>query len=72
MVLLFTTVKLYSQDLTPQEIYTMCSPSVVDIYTYDNHDEELICGSGVVIDSGIIATNYHVLSESKKYGYELA
>ncbi|MFC2093673.1 trypsin-like peptidase domain-containing protein [Bacteroidota bacterium] len=67
MVLLFTTVKVFSQDLTPQEVFKMCSSSVVDIYTYDYQDEEWISGSGVVIEPGIIATNFHVLSEAKKY-----
>lgn len=67
VTLLLTTIKAFSQELTPQEVFKTCSPSIVDIYTYDFNDEELYQGSGVVIDTGIIATNYHVLSEARKY-----
>ena len=62
-ILLLTAVKLYSQVLTPEEIYEKVNDAVVVIIAYDFNNEPKNQGSGVVLnDKGYVVTNYHVFA----------
>ena len=62
-ILLLTAVKLYSQVLTPEEIYEKVNDAVVVIIAYDFKNEPKNQGSGVVLnDKGYVVTNYHVFA----------
>ena len=67
VLLLLTTVKLYSQVLTPEEIYEKVNDAVVVIIAYDFNNEPTQQGSGVVLnDKGYVVTNYHVFAECER------
>jgi len=58
---------IYSQTLSAENIYKKVSDAVVVILTYDDNDELLMQGSGVVInDKGYVVTNYHVLKDCER------
>ena len=63
-VLIFVcTPKIYSQTLTAEQIYKKVSNAVVVIHAYDQSNELVKQGSGVVLnDKGFVVTNYHVLA----------
>ena len=62
-ILLLTAVKLYSQELTPEEIYEKVNDAVVVIIAYDFNNEPKNQGSGVVLnEKGYVVTNYHVFA----------
>lgn len=49
--------------LTAKEIFTLVSPSVVYIETFDSSGNALAYGSGFIVDAakGKVATNYHII-----------
>jgi len=52
---------LYSQELTPKEIFKKCEGAVVVVIALDKYNNKLGFGSGVIInEKGWIVTNYHV------------
>lgn len=59
---------IFSQvELNPEEIYNNAKNSIVYVYTYDDNNDIIGFGSGVVIsNTGIIYTNYHVINSSSK------
>jgi tetratricopeptide (TPR) repeat protein len=61
--LLLSSINLFSQSLSAENIYEKVKDAVVVIYAYDYNDEIAKQGSGVVLnDKGYVITNYHVLS----------
>lgn len=53
------------KEYTPEELYTMVTPSVVEIHVYDKNGEYFAQGSGFFIDAeGTAVTNYHVIEEA--------
>lgn len=59
--------KVFSQDLTPEQIYEKVNDCVVVILSYDFDGNLSKQGSGVVIsDKGWVVTNYHVFAECEK------
>ncbi|MBE7019748.1 MAG: hypothetical protein E7413_07740 [Ruminococcaceae bacterium] len=64
-----TALKRFSQEqvqLTSEEIYTKCSPSVFRIDVYNRADELISTGNGFFIEeSGVAVTDFHVI----KNGY---
>ena len=62
-IFLLTAVKLYSQVLSPEEIYEKVNDAVVVIIAYDFNNEPKNQGSGVVLnEQGYVVTNYHVFA----------
>ncbi len=58
---------LYSQELTPEQIYEKINDCVVVVHSYDFSNNLSTRGSGVVInDKGWIVTNYHVFAECER------
>ena len=59
----FRHLTVFSQTLTAEQIYKKVSNAVVVIHAYDDKNELLKQGSGVVLnDKGYVVTNYHVLA----------
>ena len=53
------------KEYTPEELYTMVTPSVIEIHVYDKNGEYFAQGSGFFIDAeGTAVTNYHVIEEA--------
>ncbi len=53
-------------ELTPEQLYELCSPSVFYIEVYDTKGNPFASGSGFFIDSnGTAVTNYHVIDEAQ-------
>ena len=53
--------------LTPAEVFSIASPSIVVVRALDKKLRDIASGSGVVIRSGLIATNCHVLNAGTHY-----
>jgi hypothetical protein len=53
--------------LTPAQVFDMVKESVVVVWTLDSHDERQSQGSGVLLPSGKIATNCHVVGGGDYY-----
>ena len=56
-----------AQALTPAELFTMVSPSVWRIRTYDKEGLPLAIGSAVVVGPGQLVTNCHVLRKASRF-----
>jgi S1-C subfamily serine protease len=68
LLTLFSFKEIFSQDLTPEEIFQKVDDAIVVIHAYDFKGNLSIQGSGVVIDNnGLIATNFHVIAKCEKY-----
>lgn len=53
------------KELTPEEIYEICSPAVFYIEVYDEKGNAFASGSGFFIDAyGTAVTNFHVIDEA--------
>lgn len=53
------------EELTPEEIYEICSPAVFYIEVYDEKGNAFASGSGFFIDdNGTAVTNFHVIDEA--------
>ena len=53
------------KELTPEEIYDICSPAVFYIEVYDEKGNAFASGSGFFIDAyGTAVTNFHVIDEA--------
>lgn len=53
------------KEYTPEELYTMVTPSVIEIHVYDKNGEYFAQGTGFFIDAeGTAVTNYHVIEEA--------
>jgi len=64
---LLPTTILYSQDLSPENIFEKVNNAVVVVLAYDYEGKLAKQGSGVVLnDKGYIVTNYHILAECDK------
>ncbi len=57
---------IYAQILSPEQIYEQVKNSVVTIYAYDKDNFKISQGSGVVIDSNVVITNFHVYEGSER------
>ena len=66
LVLLLTVSNIHSQILEPEEVYDKVSNSVVTIFAYDNQDIKIGQGSGIIIDTGTVVTNFHVYQGSDR------
>ncbi len=67
IIYLIFVQNIYSQDLTPEQIYEKVNNCVVVILSYDFDGKFSKQGSGVVIsDKGWIVTNYHVFAKCEK------
>ena len=55
-----------SQILEPEEIFERVNNSVVAIVAYDMDDIKMSQGSGIIIDTGLVVTNFHVYQGSEK------
>ena len=52
-------------EYSPEELYEMATPSVVEIHVYDKNGEYFAQGSGFFIDTeGTVVTNYHVIEDA--------
>lgn len=65
IIILYTKL-LYPQILEPEEIFAKANESVVAIIAYDVEDIKMSQGSGVIIDTGFVVTNFHVYQGSDK------
>ena len=54
------------QILEPEEIFERVNNSVVAIVAYDLDDIKMSQGSGIIIDTGLVVTNFHVYQGSEK------
>lgn len=62
--ILLVYVNLYSQELTPEEIFEKVNNNVYIIISYDINGKPVKQGSGVALSrDGLFVTNYHVFSE---------
>lgn len=52
--------------LSPEFIFEKVSPSIVKVYGYDFDYVQIRQGSGIVIDSNTIITNFHIFSGCKE------
>jgi len=67
LFLLFCNANIYSQNLSAEKIYKKTSDAVVVIQSYNDKDELIKQGSGVIIkDKGYVITNYHVIAGSER------
>jgi hypothetical protein len=53
--------------MTPGQVYERVKDSVVVVKTYDRQGQPVGHGSGVVLPSGYIVTNYHVVEAGERY-----
>jgi len=70
IILLNITNDYYSQPLTASQVFSKVAHSVVKVYAYDFYGNETSQGSGVVVDTNIIVTNYHVFDGREKIEIE--
>ena len=55
------------EELSLQELYERCAPTIVSISAYKGDSMGYSWGSGVIIDSnGLILTNFHVLADTDR------
>lgn len=67
LFLFLLSKNLYTQDLTPEQIYQNVNDCIVVILSYDFDGKLAKQGSGVVInDKGWVVTNYHFFAECEK------
>ena len=57
---------LQNQPLSPQEIYTKASQSVVVVLAFNKKEHDISLGSGVVLPDGNIATACHMIKDPSK------
>ncbi len=50
-----------SRELSPEELFKMAAPSVVRIEVSTESGETFALGSGFVVSTGAVVTNYHVI-----------
>jgi len=63
----FFTSNTYAQTLTADQVYSKTNNAIVTIYTFDNNDNPISQGSGVVLNQkGWVVTNYHVYEGASK------
>lgn len=55
-----------SQPLSPRELFQRVAPSLVVVLTFDDKDEAVSQGSGVVLANNVVATNCHVVEKAAK------
>lgn len=67
LALLFAALPLVAHALTPSQVFDKVKSSVVVIKTLDAKGEETTFGSGVVLPSGKIATNCHVVKDGVSF-----
>lgn len=61
------TDNTYAQTLTADQVYSKTNKAIVTIYTFDNNDNPISQGSGVVLNQkGWVVTNYHVYKGASK------
>lgn len=59
-----STIKVIEKVYNAKEIYKKVNPSIVYIELYNQHDQPVSTGSGIIISKdGEIATNFHVISD---------
>ncbi|MBP6478009.1 MAG: WG repeat-containing protein [Chitinophagaceae bacterium] len=67
LTFIFSTSNAYTQTLTADQIYSKANNAIVTIYTFDNNDNPISQGSGVVLNQkGWVVTNYHVYKGANK------
>ena len=70
VLLLLVLVASMSQSalaLTASQVYEQVKDSVVVVKTYDRQGKQVGLGSGVMLPSGDIITNYHVVKGGVRY-----
>lgn len=61
------SIHIYSQDLTPEQVFEKCNDAVVVITAFDFEGKKNAQGSGVILNSKrIILTNYHIFAGNDK------
>ncbi|MCW8805178.1 MAG: trypsin-like peptidase domain-containing protein [Ignavibacteriaceae bacterium] len=63
---LVTTTNMFSQVMEPEEIFEKVNNSIVTVFAYDDQDIKISQGSGVIIDTGLVVTNFHVYQGCNK------
>jgi len=63
-IVLFIATYAYAK--TASQVFEAVSPSIVIILTLDTNGDTKGFGSGVVLEEGVVATNYHVIREAWK------
>ncbi len=65
----------YAQALSPQEIFAQVRDSVVTVLAYNERNDLVALGSGVLLSTGRVITNHHVVSDAPalvvKRGHEV-
>jgi serine protease Do len=64
---LFLMIPQLALCLTPDQVYEKVRDSVVVVKSYDQKGKLVGFGSGVVIPSGDVVTNYHVIARGSRY-----
>lgn len=67
LALLLAALPLAAHALTPSQVFEQVKDSVVIIKTLDAKGEETAFGSGVLLPSGKIATNCHVIKDGIRF-----
>ena len=70
LIVISTVSNAQERDLNIAQIFNKVSKSVVKVYAIDFLGIESSQGSGVVIDNGIVVTNYHVFDGNEKLEIE--
>lgn len=63
---IFFSNTIQPQVLEPEEIFERVNNSVVAIVAYDMDDIKMSQGSGIIIDTGLVVTNFHVYQGSER------
>jgi len=66
-VFFFTTLPAQVHALTPDQVFDKVKDAIVVVKTFDSNGKLKGLGSGVLISSGKIATNYHVVKGGASY-----
>lgn len=64
LVIAFIFCASIAQAKTATELFEKVSPSVVVVRTYDAKGKDMMLGSGVVWEDGVVVTNCHVVKEA--------
>jgi len=64
VVFVLTIPRYPAMAKTAAEVFRAVSSSVVVIHAYDNNGKLLSMGSGILLSSGHVATNYHVVEKA--------
>jgi len=67
LISLFAAVPHSTWALTPGQVYEQVKDSVVVVKAYDQKGQQVSLGSGVMLPSGDIITNYHVVKAGVRY-----